>query len=153
MTPALEPAVFIDANVVMYAVGPEHPNRPGCVAFLREVASHPGRCFSSAEVLQEILHVYLRRGQLHQARSAIAALASTLGPRVAPLLVTDVLASADYPEIPGLQARDRIHLAVMERLGITRIVSTDRAFDLADGISRLDPGDFAAWKPAVFPGA
>lgn len=145
--------VFIDANIVMYAVGPEHPNRSGCVAFLEAMAIDPSLCFSSAEVLQELLHVYLRRGQHVQARDAISALASALGQHVVPLLVTDVLKSAEYPEIAGLQARDRIHLAVMERLGIARIVSTDRAFDLAHGIRRLDPADFAAWKPTVFPGA
>jgi len=137
---------FIDANVVMYAVGPEHPKRAGCVEFLREVAADPSRCHSSAEVLQELLHVYLRRGQLAEAREAIASLANALGQQVVPLLPADVVRSAGYPEIPGLQARGRVHLAVMERLGITRIVSTDRAFDLADGITRVDPADFLAWR-------
>jgi predicted nucleic acid-binding protein len=146
-------AVFIDANVVMYAVGPEHPSRAGCVAFLREVAVDPSRCHSSAEVLQELLHVYLRRGQPFDAARAISALAQALGERVATLSAADVIRASALDAPPGLQARDRIHLAVMERLGLTRIVSTDRAFDLAHGVTRLDPADFAAWKLDVFPGA
>jgi len=72
---------------------------------------------------------------------------------VTPLFAEDIMLAASYPEQPGLQARYRIHLAVMERLGITHIVSTDRAFDSARGIHRLDPADFATWKTTVFPGA
>jgi len=64
-----------------------------------------------------------------------------------------VLRAASLAASPGLQARDRIHLAVMERLGISRIVSTDRAFDSARGVTRLDPAHFAAWKQTVFLGA
>ena len=142
---------FVDANVVIHATGTDAGLRALCAEICRDSALSGDRLMTSAEVLQEILWVRQRTRGLESARLALRIATESF--RVVPLLAEDVLASADYPEIPGLQARDRIHLAVMERLGITRIVSTDRAFDLADGISRLDPGDFAAWKPAVFPGA
>jgi predicted nucleic acid-binding protein len=144
--------VFIDANVVMYAVGPEHPNRAGSIDFLREASVHPGSSHSSAEVLQELLHVYVRRQDPAAAANAISALVEILGDRVVSLTTRDVIRAASLTTVPGLQARDRIHLAVMERLGISRIVSTDRAFDSARGITRLDPADFANWKTTVFPG-
>jgi hypothetical protein len=144
--------VFIDANVVMYAVGPEHPNRAGSLEFLRATSAYPGSARSSAEVLQELLHVYLRRQEPAAAANAISALVDILGDRVVSLTAADVIRAASLTSVPGLQARDRIHLAVMERLGISRIVSTDRAFDSARGVTRLDPADFATWKSSVFPG-
>ncbi|MCO5201231.1 MAG: type II toxin-antitoxin system VapC family toxin [Chloroflexi bacterium] len=145
--------VFIDANVVMYAVGPEHPNRAGSVDFLREASAYPGSSHSSAEVLQELLHVYLRRQEPAAAANAISALVEILRDRIVSLTTADVIRAASLTAVPGLQVRDRIHFAVMERLGISRIVSTDRAFDSLRGITRLDPADFATWKQTVFPGA
>jgi len=38
---------------------------------------------------------------------------------------------------PGLSARDAIHLATMERNGVTRILSFDGGFDGVPGIDRL----------------
>ena len=38
---------------------------------------------------------------------------------------------------PGLSARDALHAAVMERAGITRVMSFDRGFDAIPGLSRL----------------
>lgn len=142
---------FVDANVVIHATGTDAGLRDLCGAICRESAISSEPLVTSAEVLQEILWVRQRTRGLESARLALRIAAEAF--RVVPLLPEDVLRSADYPEIAGLQARDRIHLAVMERLGIARIVSTDRAFDLAHGIRRLDPADFAAWKPTVFPGA
>ena len=42
-----------------------------------------------------------------------------------------VLANAE------LSARDAVHLAVMERHGIPRILSFDRGFDVAPNVERL----------------
>ncbi len=144
-------SAFVDANVVIHATGTDARLRDLCGTICRDSAISSEPLVTSAEVLQEILWVRQRTRGLESARLALRI--ATQAFQVVSLLGQDVLKSADYPEIAGLQARDRIHLAVMERLGIARIVSTDRAFDLAHGISRLDPADFAAWKPTVFPGA
>ena len=40
---------------------------------------------------------------------------------------------------PGISARDLVHVAVMQRLGINRIISADTDFDRLEGIDRLDP--------------
>ncbi len=52
--------------------------------------------------------------------------------------------------IPHLQARDLVHLATMERLGISAIISTDMGFDRVPGIRRLDPRLLGAWRDEVF---
>ncbi len=142
---------FVDANVVIHATGTDASLRALCTEICRQSVRAPEPLMTSAEVFQEILWVRQRTRGLESARLALGLATEAFD--VTPLFPEDILLAASYPELPGLQARDRIHLAVMERLGLTRIVSTDRAFDLADGVARLDPADFAAWKLDVFPGA
>ena len=47
---------------------------------------------------------------------------------------------------PRLSARDLIHLAVMKRLGVTRIVTTDGGFQGLPIIERLDPAYIENWQ-------
>ena len=50
---------------------------------------------------------------------------------------------------PGLQGRDLLHLAVMQRLRVTRIITADAAFDAVEGIERLDPARFEEWRDST----
>ena len=81
-------AVFIDANVPIYAAGREHRYRESCSRLLLLVAEHPQWFVTDAEVLQ------------------------------------------------GL-----VHLAVMQRLNVRRIVTADTDFDRLPEVERLDPAD------------
>lgn len=38
---------------------------------------------------------------------------------------------------PGPSARDALHVAIMKRYGVTRILNFDTGFDAVDGIVRL----------------
>ncbi len=119
-------------------------------AILVLLGSNPGWGWSSSEVLQEVLYYYLRRGQREQALQVMERFDEVLANRVESVTREDVLraASRDFP--PGVESRDRIHLAVMERLGITQIVSADQGFDLVAGIERLDPLALPEWRDEVF---
>ena len=44
-----------------------------------------------------------------------------------------------------LSSRDLLHLAVMHRLGVIRIVTADADFDRAPGIIRVDPAYDSEW--------
>jgi predicted nucleic acid-binding protein len=48
------------------------------------------------------------------------------------LRAKDLLASSD-----GVSARDALHVAVMDRVGVRRIVSFDRGFDGVEGLERI----------------
>ena len=50
---------FVDTDVFMYAIGAPHPDRAAARAMLEEGADHRLELCTSAEVLQELLHVYL----------------------------------------------------------------------------------------------
>ena len=91
---------------------------------------------SDAEVLQEILHRYVaidRRDAIGPAFDALLGLVDA----VLPIELEDVTRARALLTSPRLQARDAIHVAVMQRHGIEHLLSFDRAFDDVPGISRL----------------
>ena len=51
--------IFVDTNVFMYAVGRAHPLQAEARHFFEQSATVPQALFTSAEVLQEMLHAYL----------------------------------------------------------------------------------------------
>lgn len=56
--------IFVDTNVFMYAVGRSHPLQSEARDFFAEAADNHLRLFTSAEVLQEFLHVYEATGRI-----------------------------------------------------------------------------------------
>jgi predicted nucleic acid-binding protein len=57
-------------NILVYAVGREHPLRETAQMYLRERLERNVPMLTSAEVLQELLHVYLPVGRLETLRFA-----------------------------------------------------------------------------------
>jgi predicted nucleic acid-binding protein len=76
--------------------------------------------------------------------------ANVMEGRVAPILPADVVRAAELAgSLSKSEARDLIHLAVMRRLGLSRIVSSDKRFDAVAGVKRLDPARFEDWRDSV----
>lgn len=116
---------FIDTNVWMYAVGRPHPLRIEARDLLRDAQRAGDRLFTSAEVLQELLHAYLPVGRATTLRNAMTLVTSQA--TVVPLAAEDVeLAAALHASQPALQARDLAHLAVCLRHDATALHTFDR---------------------------
>jgi predicted nucleic acid-binding protein len=142
--------VFLDANIPIYAAGRPHPLKLPCLHVLRLVGIRPSAFTTDAEVLQELIHVYLGRADWNLGRVTFDLFAHLMHGRVEPMLATDVKHAAALAGQHGrLSARDLIHLAVMARVGATRIVSTDRGFDGIANVQRLDPADVAVWRELI----
>lgn len=123
--------IFVDANVFMYVAGGIHPLREQAREFLIEARRNGTRLFTSSEVLQELMHVYLREGRLAILDRATE-LISTFGVEVWPLEPEDVKRARElHQRYPELQARDLCHLASCDRRGITEIKTFDRALAAA----------------------
>jgi len=124
---------FVDANVFMYFVGAKHPLRAEAREFFvrsRELDTH---LVTSAEVLQEILHVYLRTGKPRLADAAFDLVDATVS-NVWSVEREDVQTARGLStRHPGLEARDLIHLACCIRRG-------------PRGLMTFDRGLAAAWK-------
>jgi uncharacterized protein len=115
----------VDANVFVYAVGRSHPLRDTAQSHLRRRLAQGVPMAISAEVLQELLHVYLPVGRT-QTLDAALRLATDLT-TVWPVDASDILAARDLAvSEPGLGARDLLHLAVCRRYGASELLSFDR---------------------------
>jgi predicted nucleic acid-binding protein len=128
--------IFIDSNIPMYLVGGEHPNKDAARRLVERAVLAEERLITDAEVLQEILHRYTaiqRRDAIGPAFDALLGLVDA----VLPIELADVQRARTLLTTPSLQARDSIHVAVMQRHRVERILSFDRAFDEVPGIVRL----------------
>ena len=128
--------IFIDSNIPMYLVGTAHPNKDAARALLERAIIEAERLVTDAEVLQEILHRYVaidRREAIAPAFDAILGVVDA----VLPIELADVQRARRLLSTPSLQARDAIHVAVMQRHDIGRVMSFDRAFDAVPGLTRI----------------
>ena len=144
------PAIFIDANPPIYASGKPHPLKIPSAGIIQLVSENAEAFVTSVEVMQEFLHYCRVRRVWRESRFAYYALRQILEGRIEPVHVSDIDRAAETAqEYPRLGARDLIHLAVMRRLGVTRIVSADRGFDLVPEVERLDPARFREWRATL----
>jgi hypothetical protein len=129
--------ILIDSNVPMYLIGAQHPHKVDAQRLLERLISGRDRLVTDAEVLQEILHRYVAIDR----RDAIQAAFDLLLRIVDEVLPVDQGAAERAKDIVmghrRLSARDALHIAVMERERIERILSFDSGFDGFPGISRL----------------
>src|SRR5688500_18707468 len=115
--------VFLDANVPMYLIGADHPNKRMAVVRLEQLASTGTRLVTDAEVYQEILHRYRAIGRPDAIQSAFEALDSIVD-EVFPIARDDVEAAKTLLlAYPSLSARDALHAAVMKAREVATILS------------------------------
>ena len=138
---------FLDTNVPIYAAGRPHPLQAPCRDVLDLVATAPAAFFTDAEVFQELLYRYTAQRDWQQGRPIFDGFLLLMVGRIEPVFIDDVSSAATLTSLnPRLSARDLIHLALMQRVGATRIITADRDFDSVAGIQRLDPVDLPIWR-------
>ena len=92
---------------------------------------------TDAEVLQEILHRYVAIDRRDAIQPAFDALLRVVD-EVFPVEVTEVQRAKEIVlGATGLSARDALHLAVMERQRVERILTFDEGFDGFPGMTRI----------------
>ena len=129
--------IFVDSNIPMYLIGADHPNKAAARLLLEQAIVDNEPFATDAEVLQELLHRYTaigRREAIGPAWDAILGVVDV----VHPIELEDVTrARRLVGAAPSLSARDAVHLAVMQRRGIARILTFDTGFDGILGIDRV----------------
>jgi uncharacterized protein len=129
--------ILIDSNIPMYLVGAPHPHKVDAQRALEKLVSERQRLVTDAEVFQEILHRYAAISR----RDAIQPAFDSLLGIVDEVLPVDLSAVQRAKEIllgqGRLSARDALHLAIMERHRIGRILSFDAGFDGFPGVLRI----------------
>ncbi len=129
--------ILVDSNVPMYLIGAPHPHKADAQRVLERLISARERLVTDAEVLQEILHRYVAIDR----RDAIQPAFDVLSNVVDEVLPVDQGAVERAKDIVmghrRLSARDALHIAIMEKHGVARILSFDAGFDGVPGITRL----------------
>lgn len=129
--------IFIDSNIPMYLIGAPHPSKDAARRLLEVCIERGERMVTDAEVLQEILHRYIairRRDAIQPAFNALLGVAD----EVFPVEARDVEGARDLLlGESGLSSRDALHVAVMRRHGVRRILTFDTAFERTPGIERI----------------
>ena len=127
--------IFVDSNVPMYLVGADHPNKDAARRLLERAITDGELLVTDAVVLQEVLRRYVAIDCRDAIEPASAALLGVVD-EVYPIERADVERARRIVLETRLSARDAIHVAIMRRRGIDRILTFDRAFDQAEGIAR-----------------
>jgi len=126
----------VDSNIPMYLVGAAHPNKEPARRGLERAIGNGERLVTDTEVLQEILHRYHAIQRPDAIQPAFDALLGVVD-EVFPIELPDVeRAKALMLGMPGLSARDAVHVAVMRRRDIVELLSFDAGFDRISGIVR-----------------
>jgi predicted nucleic acid-binding protein len=129
--------IFVDSNIPMYLVGAPHPNKDAARAAIERCIQRGERLVTSAEVMQEILHRYVAIRRPDAIPAALQLLSGVVD-EVFPIEAVDVMQARDVLMTrPQMSARDALHVAVMTRRGVERILSFDAGFDAVAGLERL----------------
>ena len=129
--------ILIDSNIPMYLVGAAHAHKSDAVRLLERAVNAGERLVTDAEVLQEILRRYVainRRDAIQPAFDALLGIVDEV------LAIDRAIVENAKQIVLGyekLSARDSVHLAVMQRHRIERVMTFDSGFDALPGITRL----------------
>ena len=146
----MSPAVFVDANVPIYAAGGDHPYKEPCARILLMAADAPKSFVTDSEILQELMHRYLASRRWELGRVVLQTFAEAMDGRIEPVLAEDILSASQLADRHShVSARDLVHAAVMQRLGTNRIISADTDFDQLPGIDRLDPAHVGECESSI----
>ena len=133
--------IFVDSNVPMYLVGAYHPNKAIAVEVVEALIRCGERFVTNVEVYQEILHRYTAIRRTDAIDAAFRSLDS-IADEVWTFGMPEVRAArAIVDAVDGISARDALHVAIMRRNGVHRILSFDRDFDVVPGIERVSTSE------------
>ena len=129
--------IFVDSNFPMYLVGAPHPHKDDARRLLERFVAERAQLVTDAEVFQEILHRYVAIDRRDAIKSSFTLLLNLVD-EVYSIQLSDTERARDLVlSKRKLSARDAIHVAVMERNSVKRILSFDSGFDSLSGLTRI----------------
>jgi predicted nucleic acid-binding protein len=155
-------AVFLDANVLVYALGADPVYGPQTKSLLKRIEQDDIEGYISTHVFSEIAHRLmtleackkfgwsytgivrqLRRHpaevqKLQEFRKALDDIVA-IGVHILPVDAQNVLLAGDLSLRYGLLSSDALVLAMMQTNGLTHLASNDGDFDRVPGITRFSP--------------
>ncbi len=128
---------FLDANVLMYCLGKEHPLKAACLRIVEQIRRGALLVCTSTEVQQGMLHRYYAQKRPSVGQQAYRLL-TDLCQTIYPVTSADMeRALTLLNTVPTINVRDAVHAAVMLNNGLTQIISADSHFDQIAGLTRM----------------
>jgi predicted nucleic acid-binding protein len=128
--------LFLDANLVIYLNTVTGEERPTIDRFFKSLLRE--HLFTNMLVLDETLHVSRRRyGVPYAVTLGFLRRAFLAYTEIIPIAEEDLQATERYLTKYDVKPSDAIHLATMDKAGITSIVSEDEELDTVKGIRRV----------------
>ena len=131
--------IVLDTTVLVYAVGAEHPLRAPCRDLIAAIADGSVQATTTAEAIQEFVHVRARRRD----RADAAAMGRDYAELLSPLLNVErehlERGLALFERVDRLGAFDAVLAAAAAASGATALISADAAFAEAAVISHVVP--------------
>ena len=129
--------IFIDTNIPMYLIGADQTLQTRARTQIEDAIAAGDILCTDAEVLQEILRRYVA---IRRPEFIDPAFQTLLG-------VVDVVYPIDREDVERgrrvvrttsrLSARDALHIAVMQRHDVDRVMTFDTGFDGIAGLTRI----------------
>jgi len=129
--------IFVDSNIPMYLVGAPHPHKADARRLLEAAIAGGERLVTDVEVLQEILHRYVALERRDAIQPDFDALLGVVDEVFSVVLADVQRAKTILLGLTPLPSRGALHAAVMEREGVSRIMTFDAGFDVLPGLSRF----------------
>jgi uncharacterized protein len=134
--------MYVDTTIFMYAMGAESRFKDPCAQILRAGAADKAVLVTSAETLQEVLHLYRSIGRHKEIQATFDAISAAVK-RILPVTHEDVEEARRLGERTrsgsGASARDLVHAAVARRQGLREILTVDAGFASIPGVVVVDP--------------
>lgn len=133
--------ILLDADVCVHAATPASPAHEACAWVMSEIAHGRLSAAIDVEVVREIFDRLGRAGERDKAHQLVESLMEIV-PIQFPLEARDLQLAADLcrmPRMMHLRPSGCIHLAIMQRHGLSTILSLDPAYDSFPNVIRLNP--------------
>ena len=131
--------IVLDTTVLVYAKGAGHPFREPCRFLMDAVAAGRIDATTTAEVIQELVHVRARRRSRSDAAELGREYLDLLSPLVAVTKEALHLGISTFEKSRRLGAFDAVLAATAITTGAHALVSADAAFASVDGLEHVVP--------------
>ena len=137
---------FLDSNIFVNAKIRDRKYGSSCARIITDLVEGRLSAATSTLALVEVSNALRKIGLARELAQELNSIYST-GIVVNELLNVDIRLMVELFKASGVSPYDCAHAAIMKRIGLDKIVSTDPHFESIPGISRLDPMNYPRRKP------
>ena len=130
--------MYLDANFFIFALLDKTKKGDTARSIQRQIQEGKKPACTSALALDEVMWVLIKNKRRNLLRKAIEGIYSLNNLKIGEVSSMIPLRALDFIDTYSLKPRDAFHLAVMDELHISEIVSNDSDFDKVKSVRRIN---------------